>query len=222
MTTLVLWDIDGTLVDVKGAGRRAFIHGIQRAWGIVDELADVSFAGATDLGVLASLRARLHLPEQHTPAFFAHMAEALEDNLRAPPGSAVAVAGAVEVVTALEQRGDVVQGLVTGNAKATAFVKLRHAGVPHTHFRVGAFGDEHHDRSELARRALARAGAVTRTVLIGDTANDVKAAKAIGATAIALLRRPAERSAIVDAGVDHVVDALSEVLALVHAPSRDG
>lgn len=223
MTTLVLWDIDGTLVDVKGAGRRAFIHGIERAWGIVDDLADISFAGATDLGVLASLRARLHLPEERTHAFFVHMAEELERGLAAAgrvvagetAGSAVAVAGAIEVVRALGERADVVQGLVTGNARATAFVKLRHAGVPEEPFRVGAFGDEHADRSELAKRALQRAGPVTRSVLIGDTASDAKAARSIGAVSIVLLRRPNERDAIVQAGADHIIDVLTDVLAII-------
>ena len=225
MTTLVLWDIDGTLVDVKGAGRRAFIHGIERAWGVIDDLADVSFAGATDLGVLAMLRQRLHLPEERTRAFFEHMTEALERNLlataqRAAEGTAVAVAGAVEVVRALALHEGVVQGLVTGNARATAFVKLRHAGVPHEHFFVGAFGDEHADRCELAKRALEQAGDVRRVVLVGDTTNDVKAAKSIGATAVALSRRPTERDALAQAGADHVIDELAAVLALVGALER--
>lgn len=226
MTTLVLWDIDGTLVDVKGAGRRAFIHGIERAWGVVDDLADVNFAGATDLGVLASLRLRLPLPEEHTPSFFLHMAEALERGLAAaaqqPRGtsaaSAVAVAGAVEVVLALQRRGDIVQGLVTGNARATAFVKLRHASVPHEQFSVGAFGDEHADRCELANRAFQRArraAPVDRVVLIGDTVNDVRAARSVGAVAVALLRRPHERGALVEAGADHILDQLTDLLRIV-------
>lgn len=215
---LVLWDIDGTLVDVKGAGRRAFIHGIEKAWGVVDDLADVQFAGATDLGVLASLRARLHLPEQHTRAFFEHMAAALEANLLAG-GAASPVAGGRDVVRTLAERG-VPQGLVTGNARATAFVKLRAAGYDQATFAFGAFGDEHADRNELARRVLVRAREQAcpedvRMFLVGDTAKDVEAAKAIGATAIALLRRPDERAAIVAAGADHVVEQLDDVLTLV-------
>jgi phosphoglycolate phosphatase len=226
--TLVLWDIDGTLVDVKGAGRRAFIHGIERAWGVVDDLADVKFAGATDLGVLASLRQRLHLPEVHTRAFFEHMAAHLERTLLegvlsgANSGHASPVDGAVHVVRALHERG-VVQGLVTGNARATAFVKLKAAGIDASVFVAGAYGDEHADRNELARRALVRAqesgahvqGPGARTFLVGDTARDVEAAKIIGAVAIALLRRVEERDALVRAGADHVIERLDEALAII-------
>lgn len=155
---LVLWDIDGTLVDVKGAGRRSFIHGIERAWGIVDDIADVKFGGATDLGVLAQLRRRLHLPEEHNAAFFAHMTAHLEASLAPRTGTAAdALPDAARCVDMLHRRGDVVQGLVTGNARSTAYVKLRAAGIATEPFVVGGFGDEHPDRNELARRALARA-----------------------------------------------------------------
>jgi phosphoglycolate phosphatase len=224
--TLVLWDIDGTLVDVKGAGRRSFIHGIEKAWGIVDDIADVKFGGATDLGVLAQLRARLHLPDEHTQAFFEHMTAHLEASLAPRVGDdgaavcmgAVAVQGAVNAVHALYARGDVVQGLVTGNARSTAFVKLRAAGINTTPFVAGGYGDEHPDRNELARRALARISeqhATSRVVLIGDTPRDVEAAKTIGALAIAIARRTEDRAALNDARADHIVERIDEALALL-------
>lgn len=226
MKLLVLWDIDGTLVDVKGAGRRSFIHGIEKAWGIVDDIADVKFAGATDLGVLLQLRARLHLPEEHERAFFEHMTAHLEQSLAPKVGTdaapvctgAVAVPGAAHAVRSLHERGDVVQALVTGNARSTAFVKLRAAGIDTAPFVAGGYGDEHPDRNELARRALARVRerhAPARTVLIGDTVRDVEAAKTIGALAIAVARRAEDHAALREAHADHVVERIDEALALL-------
>ncbi len=223
---LVLWDIDGTLVDVKGAGRRSFIHAIAKTWGIVDDIADVKFGGATDLGVLAQLRARMHLPEEHERAFFEHMTAHLEASLAPRTGDngaavcvgAVAVPGAAQAVEELHMRGDVVQGLVTGNARSTALVKLRAAGIDATPFVAGGYGDEHPDRNELARRALARVRerhATSSVVLIGDTPRDVEAAKTIGALAIAIARRAEDRAALVEARADHVVERIDEALALV-------
>ena len=52
---VVLWDVDGTLLDVRGAGRGAFATAMARVWGGALDLRDVSFAGATDLGVLAQV-----------------------------------------------------------------------------------------------------------------------------------------------------------------------
>jgi phosphoglycolate phosphatase len=224
MTLLVLWDIDGTLVDVKGAGRRSFIHAIEKAWGIVDDIADVKFGGATDLGVLTQLRQRLHLPEEHTQAFFEHMTAHLEASLAPRVGDdgaavctgAVAVPGAVQAVRVLHARGDVVQGLVTGNARSTAFVKLRAAGIDPAPFVAGGYGDEHPDRNELARRALTRFPTKPeRIVLIGDTPRDVEAAKTIGALAIAIARRAEDHALLRDSGADHVVERIDDALALL-------
>jgi phosphoglycolate phosphatase-like HAD superfamily hydrolase len=208
--TLVLFDIDGTLLHVKGAGRRSFIAGLQRAWGVHDALHDVNFSGATDLGVLAQLRTRLHLPDAHTPAFFVHMADALHAFVQAEP--AEACVGAVDVVTALRADPRVVLGVVTGNARATAHVKLASIGV-HDAFTLGAYGDEHADRNVLASMAVERARAlhdVTRVILLGDTPSDVAAARAVGAVAIAVATGSHDVAALTRTGADPVVATLAD------------
>ncbi len=54
---MVLFDIDGTLLDTGGAGREAFIRGLEHVTGQRDDLAYVSFAGNTDRNVLDQVMA---------------------------------------------------------------------------------------------------------------------------------------------------------------------
>ncbi|OGQ12692.1 MAG: hypothetical protein A2138_11535 [Deltaproteobacteria bacterium RBG_16_71_12] len=207
---VVLWDVDGTLLDVRGAGRRAFATAMARVWGGALDLRDVSFAGATDLGVLAQVIEPAALDEARTAAFFDELGVALAAELAAAP--ARACAAALEATAALAARG-ALQGLLTGNEERCARLKLRSAGFAAERFTFGAFGHEHADREQLARLAATRRPG--RHVVIGDTPRDIQAARAIGALAIAVCTGFAERRALVDAGPDHVLDDLSALLALL-------
>ena len=210
--SLVLFDIDGTLVDVRGAGRRAFAAGIEEAWGIADDLFDVNFAGATDLLVLQQLRRRLVLPQEGETRFFRAMERALSAALLAEPPRVFS--GVKETLSALAVSSDVVLGLVTGNSARCATVKIEAGGIPRTWFSVGAFGDEHADRNELARRAREAAtrghGAFTTLVLVGDTPADIVAAHMIGAHAVAVTTGHYDRAQLLAAGAHFVVDDLRD------------
>jgi phosphoglycolate phosphatase len=214
---LILFDIDGTLVDVRGAGRRAFGSALAEAYGVVDDLADVRFAGATDKGVLAQLRGRHVLPEQDEPRFFRAMETHLAAALTAEPplrcrGVDTALARVFAAVDA-DAGADVCLGFVTGNAMRCAFVKVEAAGIDRARFDVGGYGDEHADRDVLAKLALARAekarGRFDRVIVVGDTPSDIKAARAISAVAVAVTTGHVDKGALGHADV--VVDALADV-----------
>ena len=190
---LVLFDIDGTLLDLKGAGRRAFIHTIQYVFAVDDPFDDINFSGATDLGVLhESLSKRNITPSQdQIVQFFEQMPEKLEET--ALDEAAVVYAGVQELLTELRTRQNILIGMVTGNARATAWIKLKHAGLDHHFHNIGGFGDQHPDRAVLAKNAvdsaeklLRNGNQLTRRILIGDTPSDIQAAESIGATAIAV------------------------------------
>jgi len=207
---LVLFDIDGTLVDVRGAGRRAFAEALTLTWGIVDDLHDIRFAGATDLGVLQQLRQRHELPEEQVPAFFHHMERTLARALIIEPPH---VYDGVRSCLSAWTNSDAMLGLLTGNALRTAHVKLETAGLDRSPFDVGGYGDEHHDRNELARLAVSRAvsgaGHDFDVVVVGDTPADIAAAKAVGATAVAVTTGHYDEAALREAGADLVLPNLA-------------
>ncbi|MCC7072968.1 MAG: HAD family hydrolase [Deltaproteobacteria bacterium] len=210
LATTVLWDVDGTLLDVRGAGRRAFAVALTRVWGDARALDGISFAGATDLGVLAQVLDTSQLDGARLRAFFDELVVALDAELRATP--ARPIAGALDVTRALTRAG-VPQGLLTGNEERCAHLKLGSAGFERAWFCVGAFGHEHADRDELARLAAQRSPG--RHVVVGDTPKDVQAARAIGAVAVAVCTGFAPRAALEAARPDHLLDDLGALVTLL-------
>ena len=180
----VLFDIDGTLLDTHGFGREAFIRGLAHVTGERDELAYVSFAGNTDRNVLDQVMAHrgLRLAEAEIRRIFARIAEELRELLQANPGKEIA--GARRFLKHLAAEGTAL-GLVTGNIRACAYLKLGSVGFDRF-FGFGGFGDDHADRAQIARSALAAAQAAGVEVaagavcLVGDTPYDVAAGRALG------------------------------------------
>lgn len=214
--TLLLFDIDGTLLDMHGAGRASFVRAFEQTFGWKNDLRHIRFAGATDLDLLHRL-IREHGREpvaEDEAAFFARLPVELERALAEPDRApARAFPGVVDLLERLGRRPDCVLGLVTGNIERCAWIKLRHLDL-HAPFTLGAFGHEHGDRNEIARLARQRAerrhgGPFQRMFLIGDTPNDIRAAHAIGAVAIAVATGGHPAADLHAAGADHVLEDLA-------------
>ena len=101
--------------------------------------------------------------------------------------------GVRELLDALEARSDIVLGLLTGNLRDGAAIKLRAAGIDLDRFKVCAFGSDHHARGELPGLAQRRAKEDLgldipgdHIFVIGDTPADITCGREIGARAIAV------------------------------------
>ncbi|MCC5848560.1 MAG: haloacid dehalogenase-like hydrolase [Verrucomicrobia bacterium] len=213
----IWFDIDGTLLHTK-AGHGAFQLALEEVYGWRDTLAEVRFAGNTDLRVLLDLADKHggcpHETRSKQERFFTNMAGHLDRGLHVEGPELVP--GAMELVLNLRAREDVCLGLLTGNARLCAMIKLRHVGLD-GHFPDGAFGDQHHDRNHLARLAVdvmkgeagGNGGAVGRKgLVIGDTTRDVRAAKEIGARCLAVATGSDGPEELMAAGADRVVTDL--------------
>jgi phosphoglycolate phosphatase len=146
--------------------------------------------------------------------FFRQMPVELRQNAR--NAQFIIYPGVRELLETLSARKDVILGLVTGNVAAAARIKLEQFDLHH-HFVLGAFGDDHADRGDIARLALDRvrekmpAGAKMKACfLIGDTPHDIAAAKAIGAAAVAVATGKFNTEALKAAGAEHVLSDLSD------------
>jgi phosphoglycolate phosphatase-like HAD superfamily hydrolase len=187
-----LFDIDGTLISSGGAGKAALEAALASEFGITGLIDKVPLSGRTDRAIVRDLF-RLHVivetPENGrrlVEGYLRHLPECLANRRgQVLPGIAALLAG-------LHGRGDVAVGLLTGNIRAGARAKLGHFGL-YDYFAFGGFGDEHFDRDDVAREALAEVhhrynGAVPpeRIWVVGDTPLDVRCARAIGARAVAV------------------------------------
>lgn len=192
---LVLFDIDGTLLSASGAGRRALDHAMRDVYGTAGPIDSYDFRGGTDPQIIRDLLGRAGLDETAIRAGEATVYRRYEALLEEEIGDGHGVSvypGVRELVRTLAARDDVVVGLLTGNIEAGARIKLRPTGL-WPFFRLGAYGSDHADRTQLPPVAASRAerlvGRVFRgpdTVIIGDTPRDIGCARAFGAVAIAV------------------------------------
>jgi phosphoglycolate phosphatase-like HAD superfamily hydrolase len=192
MHTLLLWDIDGTLIASGGAGMRALQRALHAVFGIEGSLADIDFGGRTDTWIMRAVFRKFGLPE--TDANFARYFDgyvaALPGELANP--QARVLPGVRDLLHAAAARGTVAQGLLTGNRRRGAEVKLAYHGL-WEHFAFGAFADDSEFRNDLGPHALRRAQAhhgtafpPERVWIVGDTPHDIACARAIGARALAV------------------------------------
>jgi phosphoglycolate phosphatase-like HAD superfamily hydrolase len=189
--TLLLFDIDGTLIRSGGCGERALRLAVRDIFGTEDDLHDIEIAGRTDTRIARQLLQKYGRAvtdagiSEILGAYLRHLPVLLRDS----PGEVLP--GVEALLPLLKPRGDVVLALLTGNLVRGAEHKLTRYGL-WDYFAFGAYADDHYERNELGPFALARARehghAVTpeRTFVIGDTPHDISCARAIGAKAVAV------------------------------------
>ena len=191
---LFLFDIDGTLVSVRGAGRAAFARALEETYGTAGAIQQFDFRGRTDLSIVHELMAAAGVELERIRARLDECFEAYARELTAQigDGSRVQVLPGVDaIVRRLGERDDAVVGLLTGNIEAGARIKLTPTGLWPL-FRVAAYGGDDADRLRLPAIARERARALgheftfDRITIIGDTPLDVACARGCGAVAVAV------------------------------------
>lgn len=190
--TVLLFDIDGTLVTTGGAGRRALVRAFERMYGGTGAFT-FRLDGMTDRAIVRQGLSERDLPctDADIDAVLKLYVEALEEEVAAVDPREYRVHDGIE--RALDEAGrlrHMALGLGTGNIREGARVKLSRVGI-YDRFVFGGFGCDHENRIELIRRGAQRGAeklgaplAECRVVVIGDTPKDVAAAKGIGAECI--------------------------------------
>jgi phosphoglycolate phosphatase len=205
----IFFDIDGTLLYARGAGRKAFREAFQQAFRWEQGVEHVNFYGATDLDVFRTICADRGeiCTDSMERAFFEALAPALEKCLAE---TAPEIFPNVDTLLPVLSAGWKL-GIVTGNIEPAARMKLKYAGLL-DFFDPDGFGCgcDHADRIEIARMALERAGNPERRVLIGDTPRDIEAAKANKMTAIAVATGGFDFQTLEKSGADFIFQDLTD------------
>jgi phosphoglycolate phosphatase len=218
---ICLFDIDGTLISSGGAGKSALEAALAEAFGISPNTAGLELTGRTDRAICRDLF-RHHVLEDSEEnwqslmeAYLRHLPACLNSK-----GGRV-LPGIETLLADLRSRDEVRLGLLTGNVRAGARVKLGHFGL-FDHFLFGGFGDDHFDRDDVAREALlavhrhCNGQAIPERIwVIGDTPLDVRCARAIGARAVAVATGWHSLDELAECGPDLLIADFSDAKPLL-------
>lgn len=191
---LVLFDIDGTLLNSGGVGRASMQRALAEVFGSAGSLS-YRYDGKTDKQIVRDVMRLEGHSDEHIDSSMERLIGLYLDGLRTGVKSGKfhvrPLDGVVELLDALEAREEVVLGLLTGNVESGARVKLSAAGIDPDRFRVNAFGSDHEHRPQLPAIAQRRASetlgldiAGERLIVIGDTPADIECGRSLGARAI--------------------------------------
>jgi phosphoglycolate phosphatase-like HAD superfamily hydrolase len=215
-----LFDIDGTLIRSAGSGKAALEAALAVEFGRHQPIERMPLSGRTDRAIVADLLRSYGLPdvEENAARLIAAYLRCLPASLAS--GRGWVLPGVQSLLEWLRGRHGMAVGLLTGNLRAGARLKLGHFGL-FEHFAFGGFGDLHLDRDDVAREALAEArrhlGEVRpeRVWVVGDTPLDVRCARAIGARAVAVCTGWHGREELADTRPDLLLDDLSDPAPLL-------
>jgi phosphoglycolate phosphatase-like HAD superfamily hydrolase len=194
MDALILFDIDGTLLRPGDPHHAwALLEAFRHVYEREPELDGVPLAGMLDAQITRLLLSKHDLdPEQaelQLAAMMAHMGELYSGAMNGKTLHERILPGVPEAIDAVAGRGWTM-GVLTGNARSVAEVKLTASGLGAL-LAIGAYGDAASERGHLVQmahdegeRVAGRRFPPHATVLVGDTPRDIEAARHAGTRAV--------------------------------------
>ena len=220
---LVLFDIDGTLVNTGRAGADAMNLAFAELYQIANAFANINMSGKTDPSILheALTYHQLLLENGALETFHECYLFHLRHTLQQPERPRRLMPGIPDLLEALAARSDVLLGLLTGNLAVGAQLKLESFGI-WEYFRIGAYGSDSSDRNALVPVAQGRARTLlghnippAQIVVIGDTPRDIACAQANGARVVAVATGSYSLDELRQHRPDHCLADLADVPAVL-------
>jgi len=218
MVKVILFDVDGTLIRTHGVGVEAFARAFHSLFNFPDTTKKISFAGRTDISLVKEyFRLNHYTPSQKDiqdffPCYILWLGRLIKQS------DGEICPGVKEFIyAAYKLPSNPLIGLLTGNIRLGAEIKLKHFGL-WDKFKVGAYADDSENRDQIARIAFARASQMlnnelqgNEVVVVGDTPYDIKCARAIGARMLAVTTGGYAREELAIHKPDWIVDTLLEI-----------
>jgi phosphoglycolate phosphatase-like HAD superfamily hydrolase len=216
MRTLVLWDIDNTLLYTGGAGSIGMRRAFADLYGVEDAFRRVEFSGRTDSAIFRDAAREHGLDDAQLATEQARFLDGYLPHLRTALHATAGrlMPGVPELLAALAGMDGVLQALGTGNFRAAGEIKLHHYGIAEYFPGVlGGFGEDSESRDQVIGMAIERlsnGSRPQRVVIIGDTPHDAAAAVANSALCLGVATGKDSVEVLQDAGAHVAVADLSD------------
>ena len=214
----IIFDVDGTLLLSGTVVRDVFAQAFEDVCGVKPQIDGLFFAGMTDRSIFRALMRRSDVAGDFEPLFtsFAkRFAERLTSVYPDAEGPRL-MPGVRELLDALFGMPGTILLLGTGNCRETARIKLERFAL-NRYFVDGAFGSEFERREDVIGAALERSqkrfggdSKASDAWVIGDTRNDIEAAKRVGTRVLVVATGPTPAEDLRDAGADAWLPDLSD------------
>ena len=190
----LLFDIDGTLLKCNGAGKSSLIKATIETFGTAGEMEKVDFQGKTDpiilkesLNTMGFNSMDIHEKTNELKTkYFKYLRSDLKTH------DPILLPGVKDILSKLKKNEKILLGLLTGNFKESAMIKLEHFSIEN-YFKFGAYGDDGEHRNQLPHVAQKRINQsmgmdikFEDMIIIGDTVHDITCAKSVGAVSVAV------------------------------------
>jgi phosphoglycolate phosphatase len=214
---LILFDIDGTLIDTGGAGARSWAWAFERLFDTQIDIAEHSTAGMTDpaIGRATFKKAMNHEPTSAELTRLMASYQAVLPDFVASSEDYRVLDGVQGLLEDLTDAG-IALGLTTGGLEAAAHAKLGRGQLNHF-FLVGGYGSDSEDREALTRTAVERGERLLghaldlgEVLVVGDTPLDIAAAKGVGAVSVGVASGRYDAAELEAADPDHLLVSLAE------------
>jgi phosphoglycolate phosphatase-like HAD superfamily hydrolase len=216
MDLLAFFDIDNTLIQSSSGHMEALLLSIAEVYGLDARIDVINHHGMTDPEIItrilekyeidkATIKTRLNDCMESMPRKYAEIVKSER---------IVILPGVFDLLSKLEKSG-IVLGLVTGNLEQIACAKLEKVGIGHF-FRVGGFGSDHINRTNLVKIAIQRAeaqfdfGSHLRTFHFGDAPQDMRAGQEAGVVPIGVATGVFTTRELTSAGAQKVIPDLKD------------
>jgi phosphoglycolate phosphatase len=222
--TVFLFDVDGTLINAGGAGRRAMENAFEELYGVENAFGHENFTGRTDPLIFRDCYLKhLYVPPspEEFRRFFKKYIEKLKKEV--PESREYKVLPSVrEFLDFLKTEERVVFGLCTGNLEEGARLKLIRGGL-WDYFIFGGFGSDALERVEITRIAVQRARkkaacdvSPERIFIVGDSPHEIRCAHEIGVRSLILCTGWTEKEDLIAEKPDHIFDDLGNYQNWIH------
>jgi phosphoglycolate phosphatase len=212
-----LFDIDGTILRSRD---RVHYNALNRAmheiYGKDTTIDGVRYHGMTDLGILRASLAQVGVEadefERKLPQALEFIRQDVERNVAAL--NPLICAGIPEIIQKIDRSGKLL-GVASGNLESVGWHKVQATGLRH-YFRFGVFSDAREQRADVfahgVETARQRLGPNATVCFLGDTPEDVRAARQVGAHIISVCTGAYQREDLEPLLPDACVQSCAELL----------